>query len=155
MKVISTLKGLRLVRINAQSAKLPQCWQATDAESTQWPSGLFAWPDQADADSLRTAFSLKAKPVTVQKAAKTMNVSRHPRPGTNEPQDDGARRASSQLEEMCAVFLQPEDLGEPLRMIDLADRWRDLHTAYPGETRLPFPLHELRLIERAIVGDME
>ncbi len=53
------------------------------------------------------------------------------------------------------MFLQPEDLADPLRLIDLADRWRDLHVAYGGQTRLPFPLHELRLLEGAIVGAPE
>jgi hypothetical protein len=43
-------------------------------------------------------------------------------------------------------------LRDPLRLVDLADRWRHLHIAYGGETRLPFPLHELGSLEAAIVG---
>jgi hypothetical protein len=46
-------------------------------------------------------------------------------------------------------------MGDPLRLVDLADRWRHLHIAYGGETRLPFPLHELGLLEGAIVGEPE
>ena len=83
-----------------------------------------------------------------------MLVTRHARDGTNEPEDDSARRASAQLEELCAVFVQHEDRAAPMKLVDLADRWRDLHAAYAGETRLPFPLHELHLIEGAIVGDL-
>ena len=83
-----------------------------------------------------------------------MLTSRHPREGSNEPHDDSALRASAQLEELCAVFLQPEDLDAPLKWVDLADRWRELHVAYGGETSLPYPLHELRRIEGAIVGDI-
>lgn len=150
------LLGLRVVRTNAVAAKLPQYVQETDPESddevSQWPSGLFIWRGSEPGNNGRTAFSLKAKPHTAQKAANAMMKSRHGRKGANEEQDDAARRASAQLEELCAVFLQPEDLGEPLRLVDLADRWRHLHAAYGGETRLPFPLHELRLLEGAIVG---
>lgn len=153
------LPGLRVVRTNAVAAKLPQYVQELDPEGdtevNQWPSGLFVWRSGEPGNAGRTAFSLKAKPHTAQKAAEAMMGSRHGRAGANEGVDDGARRASAQLEELCAVFLQPEDLAEPLRLIDLADRWRHLHVAYGGETRLPFPLHELRLLEGAIVGAPE
>ena len=47
------------------------------------------------------------------------------------------------------------ELGDALRLVDLADRWRHLHIAYGGESRLPFPLHELGLLEGAIVGEPE
>jgi hypothetical protein len=153
------LPGLRLVRTNAVSAKLPQYVQEIDPlgdeEASKWPSGLFVWQGSDLGDARRTAFSLKAKPHTAQKAANAMMKSRHGRAGANEEHDDDARRASAQLEELCAVFVQPEDLVDPLRVVDLADRWRHLHIAYGGETKLPFPLHELRLLEGAIVGEPE
>ena len=152
------LPGLRLVRTNSVRAKLPQHCQDVEPGSAldarQWPSGLFAWGATRDTASPRTAFSLKAKPQSAKPAGKAMLASRPPREGSNEPHDDSAPRASAQLEELCAVFLQPEDLDAPLRWVDLADRWRELHVAYGGATRLPYPLHELRRIERAIVGDI-
>jgi hypothetical protein len=126
-----------------------------DDEGRKWPSGLFLWEGSELGRASRTAFSLKAKPHTAQKAANAMMKSRHGRASANEEQDAAARRASAQLEELCAVFLQPEDLDDPLMLVDLADRWRHLHIAYGGETRLPFPLHELRLLENAIVGSPE
>ncbi len=82
-------------------------------------------------------------------------VTRHGNPGSNQATDDGAQRTSAQLEELCAVFIQPEDRTDPLRLVDLADRWRGLHAAYGGDTRLPFPLHELKLIEHAIIGELD
>lgn len=57
------------------------------------------------------------------------------------------------MEELWAVFTQPDD--NPLELVDLADRWRSLHAAYGGATRLPYPLHELTLLEHAIVADLE
>lgn len=75
--------------------------------------------------------------------------SRHGRAGTNEKRDDNAGRASARLEEPCAIFLRPEDLDGLMRMVDLADRWNHLHAAYGGETRLPFSLHDLRLLKGA------
>ena len=51
-------------------------------------------------------------------------VTRHGSPGTNQVTDDDVQRTSAQLEELCAVFIQPEDKTEPLRLVDLADRWR-------------------------------
>jgi hypothetical protein len=153
------LPGLRVVRTNTVSAKLPQYVQEIDPEGDdegrKWPSGLFLWEGSELGSASRTAFSLKAKPHTAQKAANAMMKSRHGRASANEEQDAAARRASAQLEELCAVFLQPEDLDDPLMLVDLADRWRHLHIAYGGETRLPFPLHELRLLENAIVGSPE
>ena len=98
---------------------------------------------------------LKTKPMTAQKGAQAMMVTRHGSPGSNREADDSAQRMSAQLEELCAVFIQPEDVGSPLRCVDLADRWRGLHAAYGGETRLPFPLHELKLFDHAIVGDLD
>lgn len=151
------LDGLRLVRTNSVAAKLPQYMQEIDPDSEDpfrdWPSGLFLWSGGAPAGGGRTAFSLKKKPHTAQKAAQAMMVSRHVGEGSNQSHDDGARRASAQLEELCAVFTQPGD--NPLELVDLADRWRDLHAAYGGATRLPYPLHELTLLEHAIVGDPE
>ncbi len=41
-------------------------------------------------------------------------VTRHGNPGFNQVTDDGAQRTSAQLEELCAVFIQPEDRIEPL-----------------------------------------
>jgi hypothetical protein len=82
-------------------------------------------------------------------------VTRYGSPGPNQVTDDAAQRTSAQLEELCAVFIQSEDSGAPLRLVDLADRWRGLHAAYGGDTRLPFPLHELKLIEHAIVGELD
>lgn len=137
------LPGLRVVRTNAVSAKLPQYVQEIDREGddevTKWPSGLFVWRVSELGNAGRTAFSLKANPHTAQKAADAMMRSRHGRASANEGHNDGARRASAQLEELCAVFLQPEDLGDPLRLVDLADRWRHLHIAYGGRDPAAVP----------------
>lgn len=136
------LPGLRLVRTNSVRAKLLQYFQnvypGADHELKQWPTGLFAWDVSGEAPR-RTAYSLKSKPQTAKKAGKAMLASRHPRESSNEPQDDSAMRASAQLEELCAVFVQPEDLGEPIRWVDLADRWRDLHVAMAERFGFPTP----------------
>lgn len=152
------LPGMRIVRTNT-SAKLPHYCQDVEPGSevgpSQWPSGLFTWGAIPAGETRRTAFSLKTKPVTAQKGAQAMMATRQGNPGSNQGADDPAQRMSAPLEELCAVFIQPEDGGSPLRLVDLADRWRGPHAAYGGDTRLPFPLHELKLIEHAIVGDLD
>ena len=57
------------------------------------------------------------------------------------------------MEELCAVFRQPNDLEPPLRWVDFGGRWRHLHAAIGGETKPPFSRHELRLLEDVIVRE--
>ncbi len=87
------LPGLRMVRTNAVPAKLPQYVQEldpeSDAEANKWPSGLFVWQNAEPGNAGRTAFSLKAKPHTAQKAADAMMSSRHERAGANEGETMG------------------------------------------------------------------
>jgi len=52
------------------------------------------------------------------------------------------------MDEICAIFCQPHDKLDDPKLI--AHRLRSVHAQYDGDTRLPFPLHELRFLGKAV-----
>lgn len=79
----------------------------------------------------------------------TSTVSRHPEAGDNTAADDEPRRLAP-MDEICAIFCQPEDGFGALNFI--AHRLRSVHAQYADDTRLPFPLRELRLLGKAVTS---
>jgi hypothetical protein len=134
------LPNIRLVRTCGDTSKLP-CYFQTDAT---WPAGLFAWGDAG-----RTAYGLKKKPASAKSIGYLSLVSRHLPAGDNRSRDDKPRRIAA-LDEICVVFKQPDDDAVDLMM--LAHRLRGVHAQYDDDTRLPFPLHELRLLAGAVTS---
>ncbi|WP_375462629.1 RNaseH domain-containing protein [uncultured Methylobacterium sp.] len=135
------LPNVRMVRFVSDDEKLPTYYHLED---TAWPGGLFAWDDGA-----RTAYGLKRKPKPMSKFIPNALISRHLAPGDNKVRDDKPRRLAA-MDEICAVFCQPDDDLAAVRMA--AHRLRQVHTQYGGDTRLPFPLHELQLLGRAVTS---
>ena len=132
------LPNLRILRISPDAKKQPYYYHDTD---NKWTSGLFRW---GDAD--RTVYGLKAKPRSVShESSFASQTSRHVGSESNGHRpNDSAARVSSQLDELCAVFMQPDD--DPLSLAALAQRLRGAHAQYDDDTSRPFPLHELRLL---------
>jgi hypothetical protein len=54
------------------------------------------------------------------------------------------------LDEICLAFKQPGD--DATKLLMTAHRLRGLHTQFDDDTSLPFPLHELRLLSRAVTS---
>ena len=134
------LPNLRLVRMCSNTAKLP-CYFQTDKE---WPSGLFVWGNAS-----RTAYGVKRKPVSVKNTGYLALLSRHLPAGDNRSQDGKPRKIAT-LDEICAVFKQPTDDAVDLMM--LTHRLRSVHAQHDDDTRLPYPLHELRLLGSAVTS---
>lgn len=134
------LPNLRIVRTCSDTAKLP-CYFQMDAA---WPGGLFAWGDAS-----RTAYGVKKKPASAKNSGHLALISRHLPAGDNRSRDGKPRRIAA-LDEICAVFKQPEDDAIDLMM--LAHRLRSVHAQYDDDTSLPYPLHELRLLGGAVTS---
>ena len=132
------LPNLRLVRVSPDPKKQPYYYHDTDSK---WPTGLFSW-----GEAKRTFYGLKAKPPSVSSRQHfAAQISRHQVFGENEnPARDDVTRVSSQIDEICVVFMQTND--DPLRLATLVHRLRGVHAQYRYDTSLPFPLHELRLL---------
>ena len=135
------LPHLRLARINTNSEELPS-YSHTDA--TQWTQGLFKW-DEAS----RTVYGVKKKPVTVGKNSSSLLKSRH-NDSADSPRADGDHRKAASLDEICMMFVQAGDQIESLQFV--THRLRSQHVNYSGDTRLPFPLHELIVLSKAITS---
>ena len=136
--VPSDLPNLTLVRINANSDELPQYSHDNDS---QWTQGLFKWED-----ARRTVYGAKKKPVTMQKGRALLH-SRHDLEQSDTRSDSGHRKAAA-LDEMCIIFAHADDDVSTLQV--LTHKLRSRHTHYAGETRLPFPLHELHALSKAV-----
>ncbi len=134
----SDLPNLRLVRVNTNASELPPYSHDNDS---QWTSGLFNWED-----ARRTVYGAKKKPVTMQKGRALLH-SRHDLENTSARADRDHRKAAA-LDELCVIFVQPNDDISKLQL--LAHRLRSQHTHYNDDTRLPFPLHELHTLSKAI-----
>jgi hypothetical protein len=137
----TALPRTRLIRFVADSKKLPTYYHADD---TEWPAGLFAW-----GAGERTAYGIKKKPSSAKTTGWTAAVSRHLEAGDNAAADDEPRRLAS-MDEICVVFRQPGDDLDDLKLI--AHRLRSVHAQHGDDTRLPFPLHELRLLGKAVTS---
>lgn len=137
----SDLPNSRLIRFTADDARLPAYYHLGDG---QWPTGLFAWNEGG-----RTAYGLKKKPVSAKTTSWSSIVSRHLESGDNNANDHAPRRLAP-LDEICIVIAQSNDDMVDLQL--LAHRLRSVHAQYGDDTRLPFPLHELKLLTRAITG---
>jgi hypothetical protein len=134
------LPNTRIVRICADTTKLPCYFQS----GAQWPSGLFEWGNAA-----RTAYGVKQKPVSAKNTSRFSLLSRHLPTGDTRSRDKEPRRMAA-LDEMCVVFKQPSD--DPTDLLMTVHRLRGLHTQFDDDTSLPFPLHELRLLGRAVTS---
>jgi hypothetical protein len=132
------LPNLRLLRIVADAGKLPSYHHAGD---TQWPTGLFSW-----GDGHRATYGLKRKPASAKTTGRASVISRHIEPGDNSSADDLPRRIAL-MDEICVLLAQPNDNFEDLAV--MAHRLRQVHTQYGDDTRLPYPLHELKLLRKA------
>ena len=132
------LPNLRLVRINANADELPSYFHTQDS---QWTGGLFKWDN-----TLRTVYGAKKKPVTMQKG-RALLQSRHDVKKEYSRSDREHRKAAS-LDEISIIFAQPGDDVPKIQL--LTHRLRSQHTHFKDDTRLPFPLHELRTLNKAI-----
>jgi hypothetical protein len=136
------LGNLRIVRVCTASEKLPSYYHGQD---TQWPSGLFTWGD----GTRRTAYALKKKPNAAKYVSAASLVSRHLDAADNRSIDGEPRRAAM-LDEISVIFCQEGDDLEALKLF--SHRLRQVHVQYDDDTSLPFPLHELRLLGRAVTS---
>jgi hypothetical protein len=134
------LPNTRIVRTCSDTAKLP-CYFQTEA---LWPGGLFGW-----GDATRTAYGVKKKSVAAKSVGYLSLISRHLPAADNRSRDDKPRRIAA-LDEICAVFKQPND--EAVDLVMMTHRLRSVHAQYDDDTSLPFPLHELRLLGGAVTS---
>jgi hypothetical protein len=134
-------RNIRIVRLSINSEKLPSYY---NEDETQWPTGLFVW-----GDAVRTAYGLKRKPASAKSVGRSSLISRHLEVGDNRAVDDKPRRAAA-IDEVCVIFCQKEDDFDDLRLA--AHRLRGIHAQYDDDTKLPFPLHELRLLGKAVTS---
>ncbi|WP_422369432.1 RNaseH domain-containing protein [Pelagibius sp.] len=135
----SDLPSLRLIRVNANADELPSY---SHDNNSQWTGGLFNWDG-----ATRTVYGAKKKPMTLKNDGKQLLQSRHD-PDTVNPRSDRKHRKASALDELSAIFVQPNDDVSQLQL--LAHRLRSQHTHYKDDTRLPFPLHELHALSKSI-----
>lgn len=136
------LPNVRLVRVSATSNKLPTYYVENE---TQWPTGLFTWGP----DAQRTGYALKKKPVSAKSVSRAMPISRHLPTGDNKAMDNNPRKISS-VDEVCVALCQPDDDLTDLKLF--THRLRSVHAQYDDDTVSPFPLHELKLLARAVTG---
>ena len=135
----SDLPRLTLVRINAKADELPQY---SHEGEVQWTQGLFRW-----GNAKRTAYGAKKRPQALQKpASKMLGVRGDSDASEGIPNKE--HRKGAALDEMCVIFAQPED--DIARYHVIAHRLRGRHVHYAEDTQLPFPLHELRTLSKAI-----
>lgn len=137
----SDLPNTRMVRFVADGAKLPTYYHL---DETEWPQGLFSWEG-----ARRTAYGIKRKPASAKTVGRAALVSRHGESGDNRARPSEPRRLAA-MDEICALFLQPGD--NPADVTLLTHRLRTVHVQYGDDTRLPFPLHELRLLGKAVTA---
>lgn len=135
------LPHTRLVRFVAEGAKLPTYYHL---DETEWPQGLFSWGGAS-----RTAYGIKRKPASAKTVGRAALVSRHGDEGGNRARPNEPRRLAA-MDEICVVLMQPDDAPEELAL--LAHRLRTVHVQYGDDTRQPFPLHELRLLGKAVTA---
>jgi hypothetical protein len=134
------LPNTRIIRVCANTAKLPCYMQAEGI----WPQGLFSW-----ASAVRTAYGVKKKPRSAKIGAYASRISRHQAPGDTRVADHKPRRIAA-LDEICAIFTQPND--DTVSLLMMAHRLRSVHAQFDDDTSLPFPLHELRLLGDAVTS---
>jgi hypothetical protein len=134
------LRNTRIVRVCTDADRIPSYFQ-TEVTATQ---GLFSW-----SGARRTAYGIKKKPASMKTVSVAATASRHLPPGDNKSQDHKARRIMP-LDELCVTFMAPSDSAVELLMT--AHRLRGIHAQFDSETNLPFPLHELRLLESAVTS---
>jgi len=138
--VPDTLPSTRIVRTYGDNNKLP-CYFQDEAE---WPGGLFRWGEAA-----RTAYGVKKKSVSAKRTGYFSLISRHPPAGDHRDRDHKPRRIAA-LDEICAIFKQPDD--DPVDLMMMTHRLRSVHAQYDDDTSLPFPLHEVRLLGGAVTS---
>ena len=136
----SDWRNLALVRVNAISGELPGYIVDTGA---QWVQGFFGWEDAS-----RTAYAAKTKPNTA-KDTRSLLRSRND-PETANLKSDADHRKAAALDELCLIFAGDDIETEQCLM--LAHRLRSTHVQYRDDTRLPFPLHELRALKKTITS---
>jgi hypothetical protein len=99
--------------------------------------------------AVRTAYGVKKKPRSAKTASYASTISRHLPSGDNRLADHKPRRIAA-LDEICAIFKQPDD--EDVSLLMMAHRLRSVHAQFDDDTSLPFPLHELRLLGEAVTS---
>jgi hypothetical protein len=136
------LPNVRLVRVSPDPDRQPFYYHEDD---NKWPSGLFEWDS-----ATRTYYALKTKPVSVSSEQSFASMtSRHGEAGRNETiAKVDVDRVSSQLDEVCVLFHQPDD--KPVELAIMTHRLRGAHVQTRADTASPFPLHELRLLAGSI-----
>lgn len=134
----SDWRKLALVRVNAISGELPGYIVDTGA---QWVQGVFVWES-----ATRTVYAAKTKPNTA-KDTRPLLRSRND-PETANLKFDADHRKAAALDELCLMFAG-DDI-ETHRVLNLAHRLRGAHVQYRDDTRLPFPLHELRALKKTV-----
>ncbi len=135
------LPRTRMVRVTTADQRLPMYYYL---EETKWAQGLFRWGDAG-----RTAYGLKRKPPTMKTVGRTANVSRNAASGDNLAGDHDPRRLAA-MDELTLVLAQPGD--DPDAVLMFAHRLRTVHAQYAEDTKQPFPLHELRLLGKAVTA---
>jgi hypothetical protein len=136
------LANVRLIRVSPDPDRQPFYYHEGD---NKWVSGLFEW-DGAQ----RTFYALKTKPISVSHSQSFASMtSRHGEEGSNvNVAQIDIDRVSSQVDEVCVMFLQPGDV--PLDLATMTHRLRGAHVQTGVDTTSPFPLHELRLLAGGI-----
>ena len=137
------LPNLCLLRFNSKYNEFP-FYSLTNPQ--QWIQGLFFWGKKGG----RVSYSAKSKPPT-SKDSRANLYSRHEPDAENNY--DNKRRQSSELDEVCILFMGSETGNNctPEKLLQLVYSLHKRHVQFAGDTRAPFPLHELNKLKTAIM----
>ena len=133
--------NVSVVRHLDGSQKVPQYHPRIgqkDEAITAGPSGCFRWENNK-----RTLYAVKSMPQTARSAVMATKNSRH---ANDSRLSDSADRAAADFDEMC-LFMNPESC-DPMKVLVRTSRLKGVHVQYPGQTQVPFPLHEARALGR-------
>ena len=137
------LPNLCLVRFNSNYSELP-FYSLTNLQ--QWIQGLFFWGKKGG----RVAYSAKSKPITNKDSWPNLH-SRHEPDAENNY--NHKRRSTPELDEACILFIGSAmgDNSTPENLLRLVYQLHNRHAQFAGDTRAPFPLHELQKLKSAIM----
>ena len=134
----ASFDNVTIVRHLDENRKMPQYHPKVGSigeRITAGPSGCFRW--ESNERTLYGVKSIRSKP---------QGPNRDSRHSEDKGSPDFADRVAAELEEMC-LLLKPA-WCDPMQVLVRTSRLKGAHVQYLGQTQVPFPLHEARVLGR-------
>ena len=130
--------NVAIVRHLDDNRKMPQYHPrvgSIEDPITAGPSGCFRWENNE-----RTLYGVKSL------GTRPQGANRHSRHSENKGASESAHRAAAEFDEIC-LLVKP-GWCEPMNTLARTFRLKGAHVHYSGQTQVPFPLHEARVLGR-------